>query len=469
MNRFFTLIVAGILFIMFTSFFFQNNVTIKMDMPDVIEAGKEITVTVTINKGKVTDFARFQQDLPYGFTAMALNSANADFSFQDQKVRLVWLRVPDDDEITFSYKIIANERLIGRIDLGGRFTYIDNNERKSADLKPKLLAINPSPNVNPVMLVDVRDYAKAASIEAAASRAGQAVALRQQPLWMEEDKIFLVTLLVNKDAVQKFAKIEETIPVGYTAVSIDSKGGIFTYKDQEAKFIWMDLPSEPYFTVTYKLIPEEGVIANAASMQIAGVFSYMINDRTFTSVIVERRETLANLNREQVSAILRGVTVQTSEQRPVSVAGTGASQPGRQTSTSASRTSSGSSTPSRTSSGSSSISTEKNVAAVSNVNDLLAPESGVYYRVQIAAGHKPVNAQRYFRSYRLEYSVMRESHEGWWKYSVGSFAEYKDARDYRVHLSNTAKINDAFVAAYNNGKRITVQDALMALNQKWYK
>ncbi|MDR1155910.1 MAG: SPOR domain-containing protein [Bacteroidales bacterium] len=462
MNRFFTLIVASILLITFSSFF-QNGITMKMDMPDVIEAGAEITVDVTINKGKLTGFARFQQELPYGFTAMAENSANADFSFQDQKVRLIWLSVPEDDEITFSYKIVANERLTGKIDLNGRFSYIDNNERKSADLQPKLLAINPAPNVNPTMLVDVRDYAKTASIEAIAAKAGRAVAMRQQPAWMEEDKMFLVTLLVNKDAIQKFAKIEETVPSGYTAASIDSKGGIFTFKDQVAKFIWMDLPVDPYFTVTYKLIPEEGVTADPSSMHLAGVFSYMINDRTLSSAIVERNEILAGLNSEQVNAVLNGVTIQATEQQPVLVAGATDSQSDSKTST-PSKTSTSSKT-----SGSSSISPGRTVAGANDSGDMLAPESGIYYRVQIAAGHKPVNAQRYFRRYRLEYSVLKEQHEGWFKYSVGSFAEYKDARDYRVHLGNTSKLNDAFIAAYNNGKRIIVQDALMALNQKWYK
>ncbi|MDR1172878.1 MAG: hypothetical protein LBL24_10520 [Bacteroidales bacterium] len=460
MNRFFTLIVTGISFIAFSSFF-QSGIIINVDMPDVIEAGTEITVNVTINKGKLTGFARFQQELPYGFTAMAENSANADFSFQDQKLRLIWLRVPEDDEISFSYKIVANERLTGKIDLDGRFSYIDNNERKSADLQPKLLAINPSPNVNPAMLVDVNDYAKTASIEAIAAKAGRAVALRQQPAWMEEDKMFLVTLLVNKDAIQKFAKIEETVPSGYTAANVDSKGGIFTYKDQVAKFIWMDLPADPYFTVTYKLIPEEDVTVDPSSMHLAGVFSYMINDRTLSSAIVERNETLAGLSSDQVNAILNGVTVQATEQPVlIAAAGTTASQSGSKTpgSTASSKTS-----------GSSSTSPGKTVAVANDSGDMLAPESGIYYRVQIAAGHKPVNSQRYFRRYRLEYSVLKEQHEGWFKYSVGSFTEYRDARDYRVHLGNTSTLNDAFIAAYNNGKRITVQDALMALNQKWYK
>ena len=464
MSRFFTLIVAGIFLIVFTSFF-QNGVTIKVDMPDVIEAGSEITVNVTINKGKVTGFAQFRQDLPYGFTALSVNSANANFSFQEQQVRLTWLRVPDDDEITFSYKIIANERLTGKIDLGGRFSYIDNNERKSTEQQARLLAINPSPNVNPTLLVDVHEYAKIASIEAAAARSGKAVTLRQQPTWMEDDKIFLVTLLVNKDMIQKFAKIEETVPKGYTAASIDCKGGIFTFKDQTAKIIWMDLPSEPYFTVMYKLIPEDGTIVNKESMLIAGEFSYMVGDRTYSSAIIERRETLAGLNRDQVNTLLRDVTILATEQQPVLVAGTTTSQPsGSGTSYTSSRTPLTSSTSTSTS-----TTTGRTVIAANGASDMLKPESGVYYRVQIAAGHKPVNTQRYFRNYRLEYSVMKEVHEEWYKYSVGSFAEYKDARDYRVHLSNTTTLRDAFIAAYNNGKRITVQDALMALNQKWVK
>ena len=461
MNRFYTIIVSIVLFVAFTSFFFfQTGVTVKADIPDVIEAGTEITVNVTINKGKLRDFARFQQTLPYGLTARAINSANADFSFQDQTVCLLWwLTLPEDEEITFSYNIIADERLTGNIDLNGRFTYVENNERKSVDLQPRLLAIQPSPRVNPDMQVDILEYAKVASIEAAASKGGMAVAVRQQPEWLEDEKVFLVTLLVNKDANQKYTKIEETVPAGYTAASVDSKNGIFTYKDQVAKFIWMDLPSDPYFTVTYKLIPEEGTPMGPASLNIAGAYSYMVNDRTFTSGVPERNETLAGLSRDQVNALLRDVNTQAAEQ-PVVIA---AAKPSESTATTE--------TPTKIPSTSSttSVKTVAATGATTATGDMLAPESGIYYRVQIAAGHKPVNAQRYFRKYRLEYSVMKEIHDGWWKYSIGSFDEYKVARDYRVHLSNTTTINDAFIAAYNNGNRITVQDALMALNQKWYK
>jgi hypothetical protein len=99
----------------------------------------------------------------------------------------------------------------------------------------------------------------------------------------------------------------------------------------------------------------------------------------------------------------------------------------------------------------------------------LEPEKGIYYRVQIAAGHKPIDIKKYFKRYNITEEVRTEEHKGWWKYSIGSFYEYKEARDYRMILWNTTRINDAFVAAYNNGVRITVQEALMISNQKWYR
>lgn len=52
------------------------------------------------------------------------------------------------------------------------------------------------------------------------------------------------------------------------------------------------------------------------------------------------------------------------------------------------------------------------------------------------------------------------------KYTNGSFADYNGAHDQRNEIRTNGG-TDAFVTAYNNGNRITVQEALMITTQKW--
>ncbi|MDR2848694.1 MAG: hypothetical protein LBV39_06265 [Bacteroidales bacterium] len=124
MKRILIPIVTVGLFVLGVLNFLQTGITVTMDMPDVIQAGSEINVTVSISKGKLTGFARFQQDIPAGFTVKAVNSANADFNFEAQKLRLIWLSLPEQADFTATYTLIADERLKGSTDMGGKFSYI---------------------------------------------------------------------------------------------------------------------------------------------------------------------------------------------------------------------------------------------------------------------------------------------------------------------------------------------------------
>ena len=54
------------------------------------------------------------------------------------------------------------------------------------------------------------------------------------------------------------------------------------------------------------------------------------------------------------------------------------------------------------------------------------------------------------------------------KFMIGNFGEYKEARNNRETIKDKG-CRSAFVVAYNGAKRITVQEALMISNQKWFK
>lgn len=422
-----------------------GDLSMKVEVPGQINAGKEIRVQVTLDKADIKGFSRFQMELPAGLTATNVFSANADFSFKDQKVRLVWLRMPEEKTVTFSFNVRCDERLKGNFDLVGKFSYIDENERKTLDIQPQAVAIVPSSSIDPKLIVDIKDFGKQAMPQLMEASGNQIACVRQKPEWNEAKKEYIVTLLVNKESLKKFAKIEESVPAGFTAVNVDSKEGIFTFKDGKAKFLWMNLPADPYFTVSYKLVPSKNVQASKQPV-VAGVFSYILDDKSQSVTIVEKDVKLANLTPAAVKGILKSAPmIAAVEQAPaVDTEKTGKNL--------------------------AATTTQKPIKVIPRLEetaDLLGPQMGVYYRVQLAAGHKPVNIKSYFRKYKLDSKVFTEKHQGWIKYSVGSFPAYKDARDYRIHIWNTTSIADAFVSAYNNGKRITVQEALMIGNQKW--
>jgi hypothetical protein len=96
------------------------------------------------------------------------------------------------------------------------------------------------------------------------------------------------------------------------------------------------------------------------------------------------------------------------------------------------------------------------------------PENGVNYKVQISAAHREVGKDYFAERHRFNGDFSIERHEGWIKYTSGRFTRYNDARDQRTaYISAGHDFPGPFVTAYNNGQRITVQEALMISNQKW--
>jgi hypothetical protein len=452
------LLLINFLGVLLANFLFPGDVKINVSAPGSVEAGQEIVVDVTLNKSDLNSFARLQHDLPGGITAEVIKSGNAEFTFENQKAKFIWLKLPPKEVINISYKLKINERLKGDFDLIGSFAYIADNERKSLTLEQKPISITPSPSIDPSLIVDVDQFKPMAKPPAAKDQMKQVLCIRQKPYKAEAGDEYIVNLLVNKGNKEKFAKIQETVPEGFKAVSMDEKEAIFTFKNQTAKFLWMTLPSESFFVVSYKLIPKE---TGGTPGKIQGKFSYIQEEKTRNIDIIQQDVNLNNTEKSHLASIIKNVSTPEISNKE------------------------GIFTESKEIEDAKSYSdlkkhkgkvrieiaeeAQKILEQNSQLTNKLEPQSGVYYRVQVAAGHRPINVERYFNKYNIDKEVRTEIHEGWRKYSVGSFPVYKEARDYRVHIWNTTSIDDAFVAAYNSGERITVQEALMITNHKWYR
>jgi hypothetical protein len=451
MLKFLVLFLNLIGFLIFELFSDEVNVTIKA--PENIQAGNSFVVEVTVSKPNLSGFARYQQAFPTGYSVKVIKSNNGDAVFKDQKFKIIWYKIPEDSIFTISYTVFTEPNVTGTLNLNGIFNYIQNNEVKTYNIESKIVTIMPAPqqvnNNTPVIAEKINASEKPiAKVDSSAEvKPLQKMDCTRQFSQNSKNEI-IVKLTVNtiENARGKSAKIEEKVPVGFNAVNIDGKDGIFSFKNNTVSYIWMNLPTQSSFEISYKLI--SSVPVNVYP-DVSGSISYIENG-------------LSKMNSVQTNELLNTpliVEVKQPEkeaEKPPTV------------------------TPKATAENI--VTTPKpsqvvvNPVKVVNENKPVQKqiaktnsESEVLYRIQIAAGHRPVNTSSYFKKFNISEGINTEEHDGWRKYTIGSFNIYKDARDRRVEVWNTTPIHDAFVSAYNKGKRITVQEALMIANQKWYQ
>jgi hypothetical protein len=91
-----------------------------------------------------------------------------------------------------------------------------------------------------------------------------------------------------------------------------------------------------------------------------------------------------------------------------------------------------------------------------------SPWPGVEFTVQIAAS-KRINDPLYFKNkFGLSGDVQMHSGQGWYRFSIGKYIKYWQAREYRNILVTRNNINGAFVVAYRDGERIMLSELIAA-------
>lgn len=468
-------------------FFYQliltGDLAVTQKFPNSLIQGKEVVIEITINKENVNGFAKFQQVLPEGFTAEPIETKGATFSFKDSKVKFIWMALPVEKEFTISYKLKPNQSTLGNFTVGGKFSFITDSDRKNIVIPMTNFSVVSEELVEEATKEDpiIEDVTEESIIEESTEEIVEDVEIPEELTKLDSDgensiKIltinckrsikdlengkFKVSIEINKKGVEGFAKIIEEIPDGFLASKGNSRGGAFSFKKHEVKILWMTVPKEDLYVVSYNI---EAIAATLnGDYNIIGHYSYLDNkiitkydisgsvfNLNIEEIIAEdpigeetqvfaEEETLTESKTEE---LLDGVTEIITEE---------ISEPVAKIEDSAVF--------------------DKSSIAVDNMNEITSvssPDHGVTYKVQVGAGHRKVSSTYFKTKFKLKDNVSTINHEGWIKYLVGSYDEYKSARDKRNTVRNNVKT--AFVTAYNSGTRITVQEALMISSQKWYK
>ena len=544
------LIASSFLVISIASFFTPSEINVNFNAPSSTTSGESFILDVEIDKGNISDFAKLQLSLPEGFSAELFEGKEGTFTYYDQKIKLIWISLPAEPKFNVKIKINCDTSLVGDYNFKGKISYVLEGERKNKELisptfnitpKPKSTSPGTSSNENNSIAINNTNVSSS-KVELSCSRSFDAFKINP-------GKTFLVTLTVEKSNVSGVGKIIENIPDGFTAQEVENNGAIFSQKGNQVKFLWMTLPSDNEFTVSYKIMVDEKLYGNKV---IDGKMSYLDGDVTKNTLIYGTSIEIANIRQDiQTAGIERKsndkittsaeeekITQQNdtsddtidanekkqvekntreeaiTDQKPPSIE----NQKESENTTNAKNTiASNNETKSNqivnkvensiTSSEANNSSTEKdnslvdNATANSEISNTIENETAtsndnttatirddntiqaqtsntnstndvtsnhkVNYRVQICALRKKIETNYFVQNHNVQEKIYLNMHEGWHKYTVGDFKEYMLARNHRSTAKSNYKINGSFVTAYNDGSRITVQEALMITKDRW--
>lgn len=396
-------------FIMLTIANSGGDVSIHADYKTDINDKNRLNVNISVLKGNLSEFGRYLHALPEGFQA---ESDDNNFAFENGSVKYIWISLPAEQNLNFSYTIIVPDDYNGELEMNGRFQYVMNNQRMETSVNQPPVALSPNADVAYEAPKPENTAAVGGNGTASAEKPFNVVTNRKIATYHGKHTVYLK---LEKGQLDEMAKFTENIPEGYTVKMKDAQGAVHTYKDGKLNIMWMDVPDNEEIIVSYELVPEHG---QTGEPEITGEFSYAYEGVTYNNE-VGNADFYVPADTETQVAVTNANMLVTEKKIPV-----------------------------------------KDVEKTAN-----ALVEGLVYRVQIAASHQKVNPDTYFKRYNIYEPVYMHEHQGWQKYLVGSFESYKKASVHKKEVWSSTPIKDAFIAAYNDGDRITVQEALMISNQ----
>jgi len=256
---------------------------ILISTPEQVRAGNEFLLIVSIPENHMEGVARLQLELPNGFTASAKATMNADFKFQNQKATFQWLSFPKNQEVEVKLAVQIAPTIEGYFVIKGIANWIISTEPLRSNIYPKVITVLPGETSEE----ELQASNEKTKITFEQFKSEGVACIRQVPY--EKNGEVIVNVMVSKGDLNKYGKIQETIPNGYRVENVRSKNAIFVYNDNQktVKYMWMNMPSESKFVVTYKLIPDSK-IDDENPFIIFGTFYYAENNTTQTVNIQER-------------------------------------------------------------------------------------------------------------------------------------------------------------------------------------
>jgi cell division protein FtsN len=118
-----------------------SQITVTSNLPTNINVGAVIDAEVKINKGALGNFAKYQMDVPTGYVVSSVDVKGGNFTFENQRAKIVWVSVPGEAEFAVKFKIQVNSDAANPGTFTQKFYYLENNEKKEVEASPVVITI----------------------------------------------------------------------------------------------------------------------------------------------------------------------------------------------------------------------------------------------------------------------------------------------------------------------------------------
>lgn len=474
--------------ILFFNLFFGDGVTITPKLPSSAKPNSEFVAEFVVKKGGTSGFAKLQIELPQGLSAKEIESKGGAFTYTNGVVKYIWTSLPSDEEFTIKFNVIADASVSGSKQIQGKFSYITNNAKQQVDFGPLDIMFDASssavtatntvtPTTNNVEPVNTNTVATATTNTTTPTdnkmpeafsppKDPNAVVSVHRRITATGPDGFLVDLVIHKENLKGFAKYTDNIPAGFRATVVSTNGASFSFNDQVAKLVWVSLPASEELKISYKLSMET---KPSSKVSITGEFSYLENDQTQkvksqVDEIIIPAEVTTPVTTNSVVPETNTVTP-TAAITPIETNTVVATNTLAPTNTVvATNTVAVVETPTATITGAIKDTESTN----SSITSKTGGNASVNFQVQVGAFKNNISTEKIASIYNINDNIRTDMHKGLTKFLIGNYDDYKGARDKRENIKNKG-VSGAFVAAYNSGKRITIQEALMITSQKWLR
>ncbi|HRH09929.1 MAG TPA: SPOR domain-containing protein [Bacteroidia bacterium] len=134
---------TSILLLLFIANITKAQITVQTNIPASIAPSSEHKVEVKVSKGGISGFAKYQMDLPAGMSAGEGKSIQGSFTFEEQRVKIVWVNIPSENEFVFSF-VLNTGSVKGPVTLNQKFFYLEEGGKK--EMEPEPLSIKVEEN-----------------------------------------------------------------------------------------------------------------------------------------------------------------------------------------------------------------------------------------------------------------------------------------------------------------------------------